>query len=98
MRNQNTPAWYDKLPAIYITKQEFQDLSEYSCSEPTGTTIGRAWKSNIIAYTHSSQLKVPDRTPIWMYSQYAEHPTEPDKKVLIKRFQLRIKGDKILAI
>lgn len=35
-----------KLKTINLTKKEFDNLPEYSCSIPTGTTIGKQWKKN----------------------------------------------------
>ena len=29
---------------VLVTQKFFDDLPEYSCSEPTGTTIGKQWK------------------------------------------------------
>lgn len=34
----------------FLTKKEFEALGEYSCTLPSGTTIGRRWKKNNNAY------------------------------------------------
>ncbi len=33
-----------ELEQVTITQKEFDSLPEYSCSIPTGTTIGKRWK------------------------------------------------------
>lgn len=38
----NRIGWVDE-PAIF-TQRDFNDLSEYSTSLPTGTTVGKQWK------------------------------------------------------
>jgi hypothetical protein len=35
---------------VKLTRAEFEALGEYSCTLPTGTTIGRRWKRNQNAY------------------------------------------------
>ena len=32
------------METIYLTQKEFDDLLEYSISQPTGVTIGKVWK------------------------------------------------------
>lgn len=39
-----------KAPTLKISQRDFDDLLEYSCSLPTGTTIGKRWKRNQSAY------------------------------------------------
>lgn len=33
-----------------MTKKQFDALGEYSCSVPTGVTIGKQWKCNRLAF------------------------------------------------
>ena len=33
-----------ELETVLVTQKFFDDLPEYSCSMPTGTTIGKQWK------------------------------------------------------
>lgn len=33
-----------RLPELVLTQQQFDELSNYSHSLPTGTTIGKRWK------------------------------------------------------
>lgn len=42
------------IETITLTQKQFDDLPEYSCSIPTGTTIGKQWKKNIYAFTNFS--------------------------------------------
>lgn len=35
---------------IVLSSDEFAKLPEYSCSLPTGTTVGRRWKCNVNAF------------------------------------------------
>ena len=34
----------------YLTTKEFDDLLEYSCSIPTGTTLGKRWKRHVFCF------------------------------------------------
>ncbi len=51
--------------SVILTRQEFDDLPEYSCSIPTGTTIGKRWKRG--------EPYVGVRTR-WLMGEYADHP------------------------
>ena len=53
----------EKDKAIILTKEEFDNLPEYSCSLPTGTTIGKKWKSKV-NYNDSSKG--------WLLAEYIE--------------------------
>lgn len=55
---------------IVLTKQEFDSLPEYSCSIPTGTTIGKKWKMNRFAF-----VKFEDgiKREEWHLCEYVEH-------------------------
>lgn len=33
-----------KHPRLYLTPQQFEELPEYSCTMPTGTTPGKRWR------------------------------------------------------
>lgn len=35
---------------VRLTKRELDELPEYSCSMPTGTTVGKRWKRDVNAY------------------------------------------------
>jgi len=32
------------MDTVYLTQAQFDALPEYSCTDPTGTTIGKQWK------------------------------------------------------
>ena len=36
-----------------MTRREFEDLPQYSCSLPTGQTIGKRWKRDLTAFSIS---------------------------------------------
>lgn len=80
------------LPAYYLTAAELNDLPEYSCSMPTGTTIGRMWKKDMYAYDPDNR----HLSPTWVICQYVEHPNP--NKVGIKYYQARLKGQRIKAL
>lgn len=74
----------DKKPKVTVlTRKEFDELLDYSCSLPTGTTIGKRWKRNNNAYRRPlcSHLHVFDGTrepdfqgPDWWMGEYALDP------------------------
>jgi hypothetical protein len=49
---------------VVLTKDEFDALPEYSCSTPTGTTIGRLWKR---------KKDYDDETKGWKMGEYTPH-------------------------
>lgn len=65
---------------IELTREEFDALGEYSCSLPTGTTIGKRWKKNADAYQgeHSVISAAAERiTGIpanWYMGEYVDDP------------------------
>lgn len=68
-------------PFVRRTKAELAALPEYSCSLPTGTTIGKRWKRNKIAYAGPPPgCRLPEGAfvgPEWWMGEY--HPSsEPD--------------------
>jgi hypothetical protein len=68
----------DRHEPIKLTVDEFNELLEYSASYPTGTTIGKCWKAHL-------------GTGEWVHQEYAEHPTD-DSKVLIVAREIIIVG------
>jgi len=58
---------------IRITESELAKLPEYSCSVPTGTTIGKRWKYDHNAYNPRKTSEEPE----WYIREYVEHPTDP---------------------
>jgi len=57
---------------IRLTMDEFRELLEYSCSYPTGTTIGKCWKAHL-------------GTGEWLHREYTKHPTDDSKVLIISR-------------
>lgn len=53
---------------VRLTKREFDDLSDYSCTLPTGTTIGKRWKRDQNAY----------RRPVCAHLHIFDGTREPD--------------------
>ncbi len=62
----------DRHEPIKLTGEEFKRLPEYSCSYPTATTIGKCWKAHL-------------GTGEWVHLEYAEHPTDDSKVLIISR-------------
>ncbi|WP_036291520.1 hypothetical protein [Methylosinus sp. PW1] len=56
----------EDLPILRLTRREFRELREYSCSIPTGTTPGKRWKRLDGAFDpHCKQ-------PRWMIGEYGD--------------------------
>ena len=51
-------------PTLRLTQSEFNELLEYSCSLPTGQTVGKQWKRNDNAY------RTPAQPPRWSIGEY----------------------------
>lgn len=62
--------------SISLTQKQFDELPEYSCSIPTGTTIGKRWKKNDFAFTRFTDGITRQR---WWLCEYYEL-TPPDPK------------------
>lgn len=58
---------------VLLSEADFKDLREYSCSLPTGTTVGKRWKRNENAY---GPTRGPE--PDWWLGEYTEHP-DPER-------------------
>jgi hypothetical protein len=63
------PDWYLKLPEEKISQKIFNSLPEYSISNPTGTMIGKVWKSDLNYFPIDH---------LWVIKEYMNHPTNPD--------------------
>lgn len=64
---------------IILTKKEFDALPEYSCSLPTGTTIGKKWKKNIHAFDpRCHDPRTGNTIDDWYLCEYVEH-SDPTK-------------------
>lgn len=70
-----------------ITRREFDDLKNYSCSIPTLTTVGKRWKR---AKEYSRQT---DNPRDWILCEYVElDPPNPDR-VGIRYSQIAIASE-----
>lgn len=63
---------------IEIGREELRELPEYSCSLPTGTTIGKRWGRQL---HHGS--RVPTETREWQLGEYMECPCTSEREVAI---------------
>lgn len=84
---------------VDLTMPEFEkqlgDFGEYSCSLPTGTTIGKKWFRNEDAYAHekseerlvaSTERRIRGDFPDWWQGEYAEcDPPHPNRVAIIWR-------------
>ena len=61
------------FPRLRLTPRQFEQLPEYSCSYPTGTTPGKMWKRLDGAHDHA--FFEAGGQPYWMVMQY--DPTAP---------------------
>jgi len=77
------------METVYLTKRELDGLAEYSCTVPTGTTIGKRWKRNDNAYRREiAHLDFWNGSPVlerfppnWLMGEYAPDPkAKLDKK------------------
>lgn len=60
----------EELPGLRLTQREFDPLPEYSCSIPTGTTIGKRWKRHEGAY--DQRFRAAGGKPWWIIGEYIE--------------------------
>lgn len=60
----------DELPAVAVSESVFKRLMDYSCSVPTGTTIGRWWKRRV---------DYNDASKGWLLGCYGPCATDPSK-------------------
>jgi len=62
------------METIVLTEKQFKDLPEYSCSIPTGTTIGKQWKHNRFAFDPSARdPRTGNTIEEWYLHEYIEH-------------------------
>lgn len=64
-------------PDIVINRTELFALLEYSCSLPTGTTIGKRWRHNVHAYPDPRKPLVPPEKHEWKIGEFVEGSTKP---------------------
>jgi hypothetical protein len=86
------------VKTVELTRAEFDALPEYSCSLPSGTTIGKKWKCNDDAYAPEPRRSIAhveeqmaDVFPEWWMGQYvALDPPHPNQ-VGIEWHKIRLK-------
>ena len=62
------------METIVLTKEQFDKLPEYSCSIPTGTTIGKKWKKNRYAFDPSARdPRTGNIIEEWYLHEYTKH-------------------------
>jgi len=70
---------------IVLTQKEFNELPEYSCSLPTGTTIGKKWKRNIYAFNPAyCDPRTGNTIEDWYLCEYIPHPDNKLVGILYK--------------
>lgn len=57
------------MGTVALSRPEFDELPEYSCTLPTGTTIGKRWK-RCEPYHASREFGAPDAT--WYLGEYVD--------------------------
>ena len=85
----------EEVELVELTRREFDELPEYSCTLPTGTTIGKKWKCNRNAYRgrdtaiSDAEEKITGIPINWWMGTYVDHP-DP-KLVGIKWQKIQLK-------
>lgn len=75
---------WSQFEEVELTQKELDELSEYSCSEPTGIVYGKRWKKNVHAYNPAAR----GREPAWLMGEYSAG-TDPTKYRTQYRTQYR---------
>lgn len=65
------------LGEVELTPGELKDLSEYSCTFPTGVVAGKRWKRNVHFQTR--------QPPAWLLCEYVAGPGPSQCHVVAKR-------------
>lgn len=87
-------------PLLRMTRREFDGLLEYSSSLPTGTTIGKRWRRNDLAFgpwlaSSDEHLHFFDGTPeageqpkLWIVGEYQEDPDPKMVRIVWHRVEI----------
>jgi len=80
---------------VELTQKELDEMSEYSCSEPTGIVYGKRWKKNVHAYNPAAR----GREPAWLMGEYSAG-TDPTKyRTQYRRVQVvEVKSEKRVRV
>ena len=68
------------LPALRLTRAEFDALPEYSCSLPTGTAVGKRWKRHDGSFDRAFLAR--GGKPTWMVGEYTREVMVSDRVVV----------------
>ena len=71
-------AFVAKLPRMVVTLQEFEQLSDYSASYPTGTTPGKTWRAQLNSFHH--RFVRAGGKPRWIIRRYDPDAPPFDEK------------------
>lgn len=63
---------FAQLPEVTLSRKDFNSMSEYSCTVPTGVTFGKRWKCNV----HARQPY--NIAPAWLLGEYQPSDTHPE--------------------
>lgn len=66
-----------KLQEEEISRRAFDSLDEYSCSLPTGTTVGKVWKLNRNAFNGGPED--------WLICEYVDIGSETEIGIEYRR-------------
>lgn len=77
------------LPKIYLTKDEFKNLPEYSMSWPTGPREGFEFKRHVWSFKINGKIlhwyRLPEEAELidddWFYYKYKVDPKDPSQLI-----------------
>lgn len=72
------------METVVLTKEEFDSMLEYSSTLPSGTTLGKVWRSDFLAYAPPAERR---RLTLAHKSQHDWYMGEyvPDPKAKLDR-------------
>ncbi len=76
--------YYASLPVAVLTKRQFEELGEYSCSMPSMVAEGRPWKRNENAYNRHNTI------PAWLMGEYIPSPTSPETHCSVRWSRIEV--------
>lgn len=71
----------------YLTEDTLKLIGEYSCSLPTGTTIGKIWARNNNAFRPSPDGK--KLKPDWWLGQYVDDPNPKQVGIVWRKIEIQ---------
>lgn len=70
---------------VILTRVEFHMLPEYSCTIPTGTTIGKRWRRR-------EPYGAPEERAAWFMGEYVPSPMPGHVGIHWRRIEVREEG------